>query len=186
MRDGSTDDEVLDLRAMDARRLEDDLLGTFVALMPDAAVVVNHDGKIVCVNEQTEHLFGYSSSELTGRPVEVLVPERFRSGHREHRQSYGAAPHARAMGAGRDLVGRRRDGSEVPVDISLAPLGLTDQPLVVAGIRDATERRQAQAAQAQLAAVVRSSHDAILSMSARRSDPDLQRRRRGAVRLRRR
>lgn len=140
------------------------LLETILALMPDAAVVVDDGGSIVCVNEQARMLFGYDDDELTDRSIEALVPERFRSAHRQHRRDYTAAPHARAMGAGRDLVGRRKDGTEFPIDISLAPLGVSDPPLIVAGIRDATERRQAQAAHAELAAVVRSSRDAILSM----------------------
>ena len=142
-----------------------ELLEPFLALMPDAAVVVRDDGTIASVNERAEALFGYEPSELCGRHVEVLVPERSRHEHRRHRTEYTAAPRAREMGAGLELSGRRRDGSEFPVDISLAPLAGHDQQLVVVSIRDASERRAATATAAQLAAIVRSSADGIISTS---------------------
>lgn len=144
-----------------------DLLGGFLALMPDAAVVVNGDGSIVSANPHAEALFGYEADELVGRPVEVLVPERFRHRHRSERSAYKEAPQSRPMGLGLELFGRRRDGTEFPVDISLAPIGASDRPLVVAAVRDATERKAAAAAQAQLAAIVQSTQDGIISMSAR-------------------
>ena len=142
-----------------------ELLATLLAVMPDAAVVVNGDGAIVALNDQAESLFGYATSELSGRPVELLVPERFRHTHRHDRGHYLKKPRARAMGVGLDLVGRRKDGSEFPVDISLAPIDRADRPLIVAGVRDISRARAATAAQAQLAAIVQSSLDAILGLT---------------------
>lgn len=143
----------------------DGTLETFLSLMPDAAVAVDSEGLIVAVNARTESFFGYPAKELEGKPIEILVPERFRHAHRRDRSEYFGEPHARAMGAGLDLYARRRDGSEFPVDISLAPIGYEDGILVVAAVRDITERKAAQSAQSQLAAIVRSSTDAIFSMT---------------------
>ena len=143
------------------------MLATFLSLMPDAAVAVGANGTIVAMNARTEVFFGYKSEELEGRPIEILVPERFRHAHRSDRAGYSAAPHARPMGAGLDLYARRKDGTEFPVDISLAPIGDADTPLVVAAVRDITERKEAQAAEAQLAAIVESSSDGIFSISHR-------------------
>ncbi|HXW82100.1 MAG TPA: PAS domain S-box protein [Acidimicrobiales bacterium] len=141
------------------------MLETFLSLMPDAAVAVDRRGTIVAVNERTEAFFGYSANELEGKPLEVLVPERFRHPHRRHRAEFMSEPHARPMGAGLDLYARRRDGSEFPVDISLAPISGGQGSLVVAAVRDITERKASQSAQAQLAAIVRSSTDGIFSMT---------------------
>jgi PAS domain S-box-containing protein len=155
-------------RETDALATEDvssELLATLLAVMPDAAVVVNGDGAIVALNQQAESLFGYAASELTGRTVEILVPERLRHAHRHDRGHYLKTPRARAMGVGLDLVGRRKDGSEFPVDISLAPIRGANRPLIVAGVRDISRARAATAAQAQLAAIVQSSLDAILALT---------------------
>jgi PAS domain S-box-containing protein len=139
------------------------LIDMVLALVPDAAVVVDADGEIIAINENLGGLFGYRADELTGQRIEVLVPERFRHGHRGLRTGYLADPKVRAMGAGLDLYGRRRDGTEFPVDISLAPVHTAGRVLVVAAIRDVTERRATEAAHAQLAAIVRTSLDAILA-----------------------
>src|SRR5678816_4179895 len=85
---------------------------------PDAIVIVGKDGRIVLVNTQTEKLFGYSRSELLGERVDMLVPDRFRNLHSEHRHAYFGSPRARGMGSGLELFGRRKDGSEFAVEIS--------------------------------------------------------------------
>ncbi len=109
---------------------------------PDAMVIVNADGEIQIINHQTETLFGYTPSELIGQNHEILIPKQLRERHREHRATYTANPRARPMGADLQLVARRKDGSEIPVEISLSPLGDQDEPLVCSTIRDITARRQ--------------------------------------------
>src|SRR5262249_39683758 len=91
----------------------------------------------------TENLFGYQREELMDQPVEVLVPERLRGKHAEHRLGYFANPGVRPMGASLNLYGRRKNGSEFPVEISLSPLTTEEGTLVSAAIRDVTERKQA-------------------------------------------
>jgi PAS domain S-box-containing protein len=111
---------------------------------PDAMVIVDSSGVIELVNTQTESLFGYAAQELLGQNVDVLLPERFRGGHLAHRASYMSDPKVRPMGAGLQLFGRRKDGTEFPVDISLSPLRTEDGIKAVAAVRDITERRQAE------------------------------------------
>ena len=125
----------------DRRRVEE----RFRALLdsaPDAMVVAGQDGKIVLVNSQTEKLFGYKREELLGQPVEVLVPERFWIEHRKHRTKYMHHTQARPMGAGLDLYGVRKDGTEFPVEISLSPQQTEEGILVSATIRDVTQRKR--------------------------------------------
>ncbi len=129
---------------------------------PDAMVIVNRDGCIVLVNSQTEKLFDYARDDLLGQPVEMLIPNRFRDGHPDHRQRYFADPKARWMGSGLDLHGRRRDGTEFPVEISLSPLETKEGILVSSSIRDVTDRKKADELRFQLAAIVDSSDDAIV------------------------
>jgi PAS domain S-box-containing protein len=117
---------------------------------PDAIVIVDARGRIVLVNTQTEQLFGYARAELLGQSVEILVPERFRGAHVGHRTGFFAAPGVRGMGAGLDLYGRRRDGTEFPVEISLSPLVTEEGTLVASAIRDITDRKKAEAERANL------------------------------------
>jgi PAS domain S-box-containing protein len=109
---------------------------------PDAMVVVDGQGRIALVNAQTERLFGYRREELLGKPVETLVPARFRSGHVGQRSTYAKDPHVRPMGVGLDLFGRRKDGSEFPVEIMLSPIKTHADQVVVSAIRDITERKE--------------------------------------------
>src|SRR4051794_10043563 len=100
----------------------DQLARGLLEAAPDAIVGVNTDGVIVLVNAQTERLFGYSRAELIGQQLELLVPEGVRDGHPQHRKEYGSEPVPRPMGAGMELAGRRRDGSEFPAEISLSAI----------------------------------------------------------------
>ena len=111
---------------------------------PDAMVITDERGAILRVNGQTERLFGYTREELIGQPVETLMPERFRRAHVHHREDYRGDARLRPMGSGLDLRGRRKDGSEFPVEISLSPIRSGDRQVVVAAIRDVSDRQHAQ------------------------------------------
>ena len=111
---------------------------------PDGLVITHSEGKISVVNSQTEILFGYSRQEMVGRPVEMLIPVRFGELHLKHRQSFVAEPRVRAMGAGLELFGRRKNGSEFPVDVSLSPLQTPKGIFCIAAVRDITERKRAE------------------------------------------
>jgi PAS domain S-box-containing protein len=109
---------------------------------PDPIVTVDRAGRITFTNAQAERAFGYQREELLGQEVEVLVPERLRETHRRHREQYIAAPSVRKMGQGLALCGRRKDGPELPLDISLSPLLSPEGLSVTTIIRDVTEREQ--------------------------------------------
>lgn len=111
---------------------------------PDAIVIVNKAGRIVMVNGRAEEMFGWDRSEMIGRPIEMLLPERFRGGHMSRRLNYMSHPHARPMGAGLELLGLRKNGEEFPVEISLSPLRTEEGTLAMSAIRDITDRRKAE------------------------------------------
>jgi PAS domain S-box-containing protein len=151
--------------ALGADAASAELLKLMLSVIPDPTVIVDGDGLIMASNTLVEDLFGYPAAELTGHQIEMLLPVRVRDVHVGHRAGFAAAPRVRTMGAGLALAGRRKDGTEFPVDISLAPIRLGEDLLVVAAVRDITEQRAATAAQAQLAAIVQSSLDAILAVT---------------------
>jgi hypothetical protein len=159
------------------------LLSTdFLETLPDAMVAVDRNGTIVQANSQTQKLFGYSRGELIGRNIDILVPERYRRQHQHHREAYGEAPKTRRMGADLDLYGRRRDGSEFPVEISLSPILTEKGAFVLSAIRDISDRKriaeelrraneelhrrtigQLGEYRSRLAAIIDSSEDAIIA-----------------------
>ena len=102
--------------------IPNDLLSAFLSLLPDAALLVDGEGVVVAANDHAAPLFGYPEGALVGRSIDMLVPERMRRRHEQHRTAYAAGPEPRAQGAALDLVGRRRDGREFSVDVSLAPI----------------------------------------------------------------
>ncbi|HEY1119381.1 MAG TPA: PAS domain S-box protein [Acidimicrobiales bacterium] len=135
------------IRDVSERKAAEARFRGLVDAAPDAMVIVDPDGLIELVNSQTEAMFGYGRGELVGRPVEVLVPPRFRAHHPGHRTAYAGAARVRPMGAGLDLYGLRRDGTEFPVEISLSPLQTGDRVTISAAIRDVSVRKRAEAVQ---------------------------------------
>lgn len=111
---------------------------------PDAMVIADASGTIQLANSQAERLFGYAAAELIGQPVELLMPERFRGRHPNHRKDYAGAPRVRPMGSGLELFGQRKDGSEFPIELSLSPLETDSGMLVSSAIRDISERKRAE------------------------------------------
>jgi PAS domain S-box-containing protein len=118
------------------------LFRRFLDTAPDAMIVVNEEGRILGANQQVKNVFGYPLQELTGRPVEILVPARFRDLHPQHRSGYFKNPRVRPMGADLNLFGLRADGSEFPVEISLSPMETQKGTLVTAAVRDVSDRRR--------------------------------------------
>ncbi len=109
---------------------------------PDAMVIIDHYGKIAIVNGQAETMFAYSRDEMLGQELEILLPDAFREKHVSHRAAYAGNPHLRPMGNGMELRGRRKDGSEFPVEISLSPVTSASGAFVSSVIRDVTERKE--------------------------------------------
>ena len=126
-----------------------DSLSRFRALLdlaPDSMVVADAAGVILLANSALHHLLGYEPREVVGQPLEMLLPERFRGRHVEHRAAYLDDPHPRAMGASLTLFARRKDGTEVPVEISLSPVREPEGVVTIAAIRDVSERQRMQRA----------------------------------------
>ncbi len=136
---------------------------------PDAFIIAGADGRIRLANAQAERLFGWTRDELLGQPVELLLPERLRGGHHAHRKGYHAHPTVRNMGQGRELLARRKDGSEFPVEISLSPFTAEDGSAVVcSAIRDISERkhleRELAAREEQLRQILDSSSEGVFGV----------------------
>jgi hypothetical protein len=168
----------LSAKTMTEALLSAELLET----LPDAIVAVDRDGTIVLVNSQAQELFGYDRDELVGQKVELLVPESYRGQHHHHRETFAETPKTRRMGADLDLYGRRRNGSEFPVEISLSPVSTEKGIFVLSAIRDISDRKriaeelrraneelhrrtaeQLGEYRSKLASIIDSSEDAILS-----------------------
>jgi PAS domain S-box-containing protein len=130
-------------RDISHRKHEEQKFRDLLESAPDAIVIVNEQGRIVLTNAQTEKLFGYPRHELLDQPVEILVPRRFHGEHAGHRQNYSQSSRPRAMGANLELFGRRKDGTEFPVEISLSPLETGEGKFISSAIRDVSDRRQA-------------------------------------------
>ena len=163
-----TDGETMVLSAIvditERKRLEE-RLRLVVEAAPNAMVMVNRAGEIVMVNAQTERVFGYSRIELLGQRVEMLVPPRFRDHHSGLREMFSVDPQTRPMGAGRDLYGLKKDGSEFPVEIGLNPIETDEGTMVLSAIVDITERKAAEAALRESQARLQALHAELLHVS---------------------
>jgi PAS domain S-box-containing protein len=150
----------------DVLRRSEERFRRLVESAPDAVVIVDGRGRIVLVNRQTEEMFGYGRGELLEREIEVLLPERFRDRHVDHRNGYIGDPRTRPMGIGLELAGRRKDGSEFPVDISLSAIQTDEGVLATAFIRDIRDRRIADElrvrSEERFASLLESAPDAVV------------------------
>lgn len=136
-----------------------------VEAAPNAMVMIDQAGDIVMVNAQAERVFGYSRTELLGQPVEMLVPERFRGDHPGLREAFSADPRARPMGAGRNLFGLKKNGSEFPVEIGLNPIETEEGTMVLSAIVDIAERKTAEAALKESQSRLQELHAELLHVS---------------------
>ncbi len=135
---------------------------TLLESAPDAMVIIDVSGTIVMVNRRAEELFGYSRDELTGQPIEILIPQRFRDHHPERVRSFFTRPSARPMGPGLELFGCDKSGKEFPVEISLSPIETEDGVLVASSLRDITERKQSEDTLRMLSKVFMDATDPIV------------------------
>jgi PAS domain S-box-containing protein len=165
------------IRDISGRKLTEEILVAseerfrlVVEAAPSAMIAVDHAGKINLVNAKAQELFGYPPEELVGRPVEMLVPERFRSGHPNYRQNFLAQPTNRPMGAGRDLFGLHKDGREIPIEIGLTPYESSESQFTIALIVDITERKRAEqslkASEERFRLIVEAAPSAIIAVDA--------------------
>ena len=115
-----------------------------IDIIPDAIVIVDMEGKIKHVNTSIQAMFGYRTDELIEKEIEILLPGRFRTKHVQHREGYSKKPTTRLMGSGFDLYGRKKDGTEFPVDIMLSPFQANDGKFIISVIRDITERKKTE------------------------------------------
>ncbi|MDQ2945367.1 MAG: PAS domain S-box protein, partial [Acidobacteriota bacterium] len=126
------------------RSIPPELAQSALDAAPDALLIVDGNGIVQFANRQVSALFGYAYQEVIGKPIEQLLPERFRGSHVGHRNRYVEAARLRPMGVGLNLFARRQDGTEFPVEISLSPIAAEARKLVAAAIRDVTEHKHAE------------------------------------------
>lgn len=138
----SNEMDITDLKAGRDARMASNRFGDPLQFTPDGIVMVNATGRIILANSRAEEMFGYDKNELIGQPVEMLLPEALRESHIRHRSGYMAEPRVRTMGVGLELYGCRRDGREIPVEISLSPLKMEAGMMVMSAIRDISERKR--------------------------------------------
>ncbi len=131
-------------RDITERKEEEEKFRNLLESAPDAMVIVDRDGHVQLVNAQTERLFGYSRDELIGQPVELLMPQRFHDQYVGHRNDYSQSPRPRQAGVGLELSGRRKDGTEFPIEISLSSFKTQGGTVITSSIRDVSDRRQAE------------------------------------------
>lgn len=129
-------------RAEENLRKSESMLEGLFEHAPDTVVVVNDEGRILRVNSQVERMFGHKSDELLGQPVETLIPEKFRFPYKQRRQDDVSESYTRPMGAGIELLAKRKDGSEFPVDIMVSPMEAETGNMMIAVVRDITRRKQ--------------------------------------------
>lgn len=156
------------MRDITERRRAEEQFRQVIESTPNGMLIVDSDGKIVLVNVQIEKIFDYSRDELLGQTIELLIPQCFRARHPEYRSDFFVNPSTRAMGAGRDLFGLRKDGTEFPVEIGLNPIETEQGMMVLGTIVDITERKKSEEAlrrsQEHLAGIINSAMDAIITV----------------------
>ena len=147
-------------RVEDALRESEGMTRRIIETSPDAVLMVNSDRRIILVNRRAEQMFGYSGEEMLGESIDMLVPERYRDAHARHGGDFTATPHMRMMSAGMNLAGRRKDGSTIPLEISLSPIETRDGLCVISLVRDISKRKQAEE-------TLRRSHADLRALAAR-------------------